>query len=194
MKIDDTVALIVVDVQNDFCPGGALPAAEGDAVVPVLNKYIRLFTSAGAPIYFTRDWHPPDHISFKERGGEWPPHCVQGSHGAEFHRDLLIPEGAEVKSTAVAKDKDAYSGFEDTDLAPRLREAGVRTLLVGGLATEYCVKETVLDALSEGFETFLLTDASRGIEVEPGDIRRAVDEMKSRGALELTLEELEAQD
>ncbi len=191
MRIDTSVALIVVDVQNDFCRGGALPVADGDAVVPVLNEYVRLFREAGAPIYFTRDWHPPDHISFREQGGIWPPHCVRGTHGAEFHPELAVPEGAEVISTAFREDRDAYSGFQDTDLAARLREAGAKTVLVGGLATDYCVKETVLDALSEGFKVYLLTDASKGVEVKPGDSRRAIDEMKARGALELKLGDLE---
>ncbi len=191
MRIDSTVALIVVDVQNDFCQGGALPVADGDAVVPVLNEYVRLFTEAGSPVYFTRDWHPPNHASFKEQGGIWPPHCVRGTHGAEFHPELRVPKEAEVISTAFLEDRDAYSGFQDTDLAARLREAGAQTVLVGGLATDYCVKETVLDALSEGFKVYLLIDASKGVEVKPGDSRRAIEEMKSRGAVELRLGDLE---
>jgi nicotinamidase/pyrazinamidase len=190
MRIDSTVALIVVDVQNDFCPDGAVPVADGEAVVTVLNEYVRLFTKAGAAVYFTRDWHPVDHISFKEQGGDWPPHCVRGTHGAEFHPELRVPVAAHVISKAERQDRDAYSGFQDTDLAVRLREARAETVLVGGLATDYCVKETVLDALSEGFKTYLLIDACKGVDVKPGDSRRAIEEMKARGALELKLDNL----
>jgi len=197
IKIDSHTALVVVDIQNDFCPGGALPVADGDKVVPVLNKYIQLFRSASAPIIYTRDWHPPDHSSFKAQGGPWPPHCVQGSEGAKFRSDLLQPAEGEVVSKADRKD-EAYSFFQGTDLAHRLRRlrfrlglrGGIKALFVGGLATDYCVKETVLDGLKLGFQVYYLDDASKGVNVNPADSQLAVKEMLSKGAEEITLSDL----
>ncbi|HYB67584.1 MAG TPA: isochorismatase family protein [Candidatus Acidoferrales bacterium] len=197
IKIDSHTALVVVDIQNDFCPGGALPVADGDKVVPVLNKYIQLFRSASAPIIYTRDWHPPDHSSFKAQGGPWPPHCVQGSEGAKFRSDLLQPAEGEIVSKADRKD-EAYSFFQGTDLAHRLRRlrfrlglrGGIKALFVGGLATDYCVKETVLDGLKLGFQVYYLDDASKGVNVNPADSQLAVKEMLSKGAEEITLSAL----
>ena len=197
IKIDSHTALVVVDIQNDFCPGGALPVADGDKVVPVLNKYIQLFRSASAPIIYTRDWHPPDHSSFKAQGGPWPPHCVQGSEGAKFRSDLLQPAEGEIVSKADRKD-EAYSFFQGTDLAHRLRRlrfrlglrGGIKALFVGGLATDYCVKETVLDGLKLGFQVYYLDDASKGVNVNPADSQVAVKEMVSKGAEEITLSDL----
>lgn len=188
-KVGKGDALIIVDVQVDFCPGGALPVPEGDKIVPVINEYIVKFSSAGALIVVTRDWHPPNHISFKTQGGPWPPHCVQGTKGAEFHPDLKLPAGTIIISKATDPMKEAYSGFEGTDLAERLREAGVRRVFVAGLATEYCVKATVLDALKYGFETFLLEDAVRGISL--GDVERAIKEMLEKGAKKIKLSDIE---
>lgn len=179
-------ALIVVDVQNDFCPGGALPVPQGDQVIPVLNSYLNKFAAADAPIYATRDWHPPDHVSFASQGGPWPSHCVQNTGGAEFHRDLQLPEGAIVVSKATYPTKEAYSGFDGTHLEASLQRRGVRRVFVGGLATDYCVKSTVLDARKRGFETVLLEDAIRGVDVKPGDSERAVDEMVENGAQKTT--------
>jgi nicotinamidase/pyrazinamidase len=189
LKIDGQTALVVVDVQNDFCPGGALPVKDGDQVVPVLNKYIEKFRLARAPIIFTRDWHPPDHNSFKEQGGPWPPHCVQNTHGARFHPDLMIPAEAEIMSKADEKD-EAYSFFQGTDMNNRLHERGIKRLLIGGLATDYCVRETVLDGLRNGFEVLLLQDASKGVDVKPGDSGRAVEEMVSKGAKAIDLKDV----
>lgn len=190
MTLDDKSALILVDVQNDFCPGGALAVKEGDAVVPVLNRYIHLFSEAGAPIYATRDWHPADHISFAEQGGIWPAHCVRESEGAAFHPALALPDSATLISKAQRQDEEAYSGFVGTDLAAHLRAQGIERLYVGGLATDYCVKSTVLDALREGFDTTFLADGSRGVEVNLGDIAAAEAEMSAAGAPTLTLDEL----
>jgi nicotinamidase/pyrazinamidase len=190
MKIDKHTALVVVDVQNDFCPGGALAVVDGDKVVQPLNRYIEKFRAAGAPIIYTRDWHPPDHNSFKAQGGPWPPHCVQGTDGARFHKDLLPPHEGEVVSKADKKD-EAYSFFQATDLAESLRKRGIKRLLVGGLATDYCVKETVLDGLREGFEVFHLDDASRGVNVKPDDSELALREMVSKGARRITMSDLE---
>jgi nicotinamidase/pyrazinamidase len=197
IKIDSHTALFVVDIQNDFCPGGALPVADGDKVVPVLNKYIQLFRSASAPIIYTRDWHPPDHSSFEAQGGPWPSHCVQGTEGAKFRSDLLPPTEGEIVSKANRKD-EAYSLFRGTDLAHRLRRlrfrvglrGGIRALFVGGLATDYCVKETVLDGLKLGFQVYYLDDASKGVNVNPDDSQLAVKEMLSKGAKKIALFDL----
>lgn len=189
IEINKQSALVVVDLQNDFCPGGALPVENGDKVVPVLNKYIEKFRKAGAPILFTRDWHPPDHSSFKAQGGPWPPHCVQNSEGAKFHNDLLIPPEGEIVSKADKKD-EAYSFFQGTDLAQKLKERGIKRLLVGGLATDYCVKETVLDGLKYGFEVFVLDDASKGVNVNPGDSDNALHLMVAEGAKRIRVQDI----
>jgi len=183
-------ALIIVDVQMDFCPGGALPVTEGDKVVPVLNDYIKTFSKAGALIVATRDWHPPNHLSFKEYGGIWPSHCIQGTDGAKFHPDLKLPRGTRIISKATVPEKEAYSGFDETGLGEMLKTMGVKRVFVGGLATDYCVKSTVLDAVKLGFETFLLEDAVRGVDVKPGDSERAIEEMLESGAKKITLSEL----
>jgi nicotinamidase/pyrazinamidase len=189
VPIDKQTVLVVVDIQNDFCPGGALAVKDGDKVVPLLNKYIEKFSQAGAPILFTRDWHPSDHSSFKAQGGPWPPHCVQNSEGARFHPDLIIPPDGEVVSKADKKD-EAYSFFKGTDLVERLKKRGIKRLLVGGLATDYCVKETVLDGLKHGFEVFHLDDASRGVNVNPHDSEDALQEMVTKGAKRIRLQDL----
>ncbi|HHH45403.1 MAG TPA: nicotinamidase [Thiotrichales bacterium] len=175
-------ALVIVDVQNDFLPGGQLPVPEGDAVIRPLNAWIRAFRAADLPIVATRDWHPADHCSFQARGGPWPPHCVAGTPGAEFAPGLRLPEDVIVISKATSPDRDAYSGFEGTDLAERLRELGVKRLFVGGLATDYCVLNTVLDALKEGFETLVITDAIRAVNVNPDDGDKALERMRNAGA------------
>ena len=191
VKIGKGDALIVVDVQRDFCPGGALPVPRGDEVIPVLNEYLERFRRAGAAIYATRDWHPPNHKSFREYGGEWPPHCIQGTEGAEFHPNLKLPSDTLIISKATEPDKEAYSGFEGTNLKEILESRGVKRVFVGGLATDYCVKSTVLDALKYGFEVFLLVDAVRGVDLQPGDSERAIEEMVRRGAKKITLSDLE---
>ncbi|MEK7280616.1 MAG: isochorismatase family protein, partial [Nitrospirota bacterium] len=140
-------ALIIVDVQNDFCPGGALPVIDGDKVVPVLNGYIKRFREEGAPVIATRDWHPNNHNSFKESGGIWPPHCVQGTLGAQFHPGLDLSGDVRIISKGASPKDEAYSGFQGTYLATELKKKGIQTLYIGGLATDYCVKHTVLDAL-----------------------------------------------
>jgi len=184
-------ALIIVDVQVDFCPGGALPVPEGDKIIPVLNEYIRKFSEAGALIVATRDWHPPNHVSFKNQGGLWPPHCIQGTEGAKFHPSLQLPKNVKIVSKAIDPFKEAYSGFEGTDLGDFLKKHGIKRVFVGGLATEYCVKYTVLDALKLGFETFLLEDAVKGIDAKPGDVERAVKEMLEKGARKISISDIE---
>ena len=190
VTIGKTTALIVVDVQRDFCPGGALPVPGGDKIVPVMNEYIKRFSAAHAPIIFTRDWHPLDHSSFKSQGGPWPPHCIQNTEGAKFHPSLLIPPEAEVVSKADKRD-EAYSFFQGTKLAQTLHRRGIETLLVGGLATDYCVKETVLDGLKEKFEVYHLDDASRGVNVNPGDSDRALQVMVARGSKRITIKQIQ---
>jgi nicotinamidase/pyrazinamidase len=180
-------ALIVVDVQNDFCPGGALAVPSGDRVVPVLNRYIEKFKNAERPVYATRDWHPEKTGHFTAFGGKWPPHCIQRTQGAEFHAELRLPEDAVIISKGTRPDEDSYSGFDGVDsqgtgLVDLLRRQGVNRLFVGGLATDYCVKHTVLDGLAEGFEVIFLEDGSRGVDLQPGDSERAVQEMTRAGA------------
>lgn len=190
-RVSNRTALIVVDVQNDFCPGGALPVPGGDAVVPVLNRYIQYFEAHHAPIIATRDWHPRKHCSFKPLGGIWPPHCLQDSPGAAFHSGLNLPQAAIIISKGTDPELEAYSGFQHTDLTERLRSLSVETVFVGGLATDYCVKSTVLDALKAGFKTVYLPDASRGVNVNPDDSVRAEQEMIQHGATSVTLTGLE---
>ncbi|BCX82225.1 nicotinamidase/pyrazinamidase [Methylomarinovum caldicuralii] len=190
IELQDHDALLIVDVQKDFLPGGALPVPEGDEVVPVLNRYIERFTRRGLPVFATRDWHPPNHCSFRDQGGPWPPHCVAGTKGAEFADGLRLPEDTVIVSKATGPEREAYSGFEGTDLAARLKDLGIRRLFVGGLATDYCVLNTVRDAIRHGFEVFLLTDAVRAVNVHPEDERKALEEMRRLGARFITLEAL----
>jgi len=176
-------ALLLVHLQNDFCPGGALAVAGGDQVIPVANACIRYFASEGFPIVATRDWHPENHCSFHAQGGPWPPHCVQGSRGAQFHPDLKMPPGTLIVSGATNPRKEAYSGFDGTSLEDRLEDLGAQTLFVLGLATDYCVKQTVLDACQRGFRVVVLEDGIRGIDAHPGDSHQALQEMQAAGAV-----------
>jgi len=185
------VALIVVDVQRDFCKGGALEVPNGDEVVEPLNRCISIFEERNLPIVFTRDWHPPDHISFKNRGGPWPPHCIMNTPGSEFHPKLKIPKVVILASKASERDKEAYSGFDGTGLELVLKKLNVKDVFVGGLATEYCVKNTVLDALNLGFNVFLLVDAIRGVNVHPDDSTIAIEEMKKAGVKIISTEDLD---
>jgi nicotinamidase/pyrazinamidase len=175
-------ALLVVDVQKDFLPGGALAVAQGDEVVAPLNAAIRAFERAGRPIYASRDWHPANHCSFRARGGPWPVHCVAGTRGAEFADALALPPSAVVISKADTVDVDAYSAFGGNDLAERLRRQGVRRVVIGGLTTDYCVVNSVLDARAAGFEVVVLADAIRAVNVQSGDGARALDAMRKAGA------------
>jgi nicotinamidase/pyrazinamidase len=170
-------ALIVVDVQNDFCPGGALAVEHGDEVVEPLNR----MAADADLVVATRDWHPPDHGSFDRKGGPWPVHCVQGTPGAELHPGLDRSAIDEVVDKGQDPATEGYSGFEGTRLAELLRERGVEKVDVGGLALDYCVKNTALDARREGFEVLVHLDATRAVNVEPGDDRRAVDELRDAG-------------
>ena len=165
-------ALIVVDVQNDFCPGGALAVARGDQVVAPLNKLIAEFLERGEPVFKSRDWHPEKTAHFTAYGGTWPVHCVQNTPGAEFHPQLIDDLHIRVISKGLG-DEDTYSAFDGTDLALQLRRLGIEEVWVGGLATDYCVKHTVLDGLKEGFRVKALEDAMRPVELKSGDGERA---------------------
>jgi nicotinamidase/pyrazinamidase len=182
-----TDALLIVDVQNDFCLGGALAVDGGDAVVPTLNLYANRFAARGAPIYASRDWHPQATRHFRDFGGAWPVHCVQGTAGAELHGNLELPAGATVVDKGQDPNEDAYSAFQartptGASLEDDLRRRGVERVFVGGLATDYCVKSTVLDALARGFRATLLVDASRGVNLKPHDSEDAIAEMVRAGA------------
>src|SRR6185295_10466164 len=174
-------ALIVVDVQNDFCPGGTLAVAHGDEVVEPLNEQIDEFLERGAPVYKSRDWHPTTTKHFEAYGGTWPVHCVQNTKGAQFHPALRDDPRINVISKGLG-DTDCYSAFDETDLASQLHEQGVKEVVVGGLATDYCVKNTVLDALKHGFKVKALTNAMRPVDLQPGDGDRAIEEMRAAGA------------
>src|SRR5512135_2451684 len=175
-------ALLVVDVQKDFLPGGALAVAHGDEVVAPLNAAIQAFERAGRPVYASRDWHPANHCSFKARGGPWPPHCVAGTRGAEFADGLALPPATVVISKADSADTDAYSAFGGNDLAAQLKRKGVRRVVIGGLTTDYCVVNTVLDARAAGFDVLVLAHAIRAVDVRPGDGARALEAMRKAGA------------
>ncbi|HYY97372.1 MAG TPA: bifunctional nicotinamidase/pyrazinamidase [Pyrinomonadaceae bacterium] len=179
-------ALIVVDVQNDFCPGGSLAVERGDEVVAPLNRLVEEFLARGEPVYKTRDWHPAETKHFAAYGGTWPVHCVRGTRGAEFHPALSDDPRVRVISKGTG-DEDSYSAFDGatfdgTALADSLRAEGVGEVWVGGLATDYCVKNTVLDALREGFKVRALSEAMRAVNLRPGDDARAVEEMRAAGA------------
>lgn len=188
-------ALLLVDVQNDFCPGGALAVPEGDRVVPILNRYIEEFHFLDLPIFASRDWHPPVTKHFKAYGGPWPPHCVRGTKGAQFHPELHLPKGTEIVSKGMDPDKDSYSAFQayasnGTDFATLLKAKRIKRLFVGGLATDYCVKQSVLDAIRHGIESVVLEDAIRGVEVNSGDSEKALQEMVAKGAQKIRLKQL----
>ena len=187
--------LLIVDVQNDFCPNGSLAVPEGDSIIPVLNKYIKIFSAGKLPIFASRDWHPKKTSHFKDFGGPWPEHCVQDSHGARFHPMLRLPENAIILSKGMDPETDCYSAFQavDTkgnDFAQLLKTFSIKELFVGGLATDYCVRWTVLDALKFGLRVFLLMDAIKGVNLREKDSESAVEEMVSLGAKKITIEKL----
>lgn len=175
-------ALIVVDVQNDFCPRGSLAVAHGDEVVAPLNKLMKEFLDRGEPVYKTRDWHPPKAKHFSDYGGTWPVHCVQNTHGAEFHPELLDDPRIRVISKGIDERADGYSGFDGTQLAKLLRDEGIDEVWVGGLATDYCVKETVIDARKEGFKVKALAEMMRPVNKNPDDGSKALEKMSAAGA------------
>jgi nicotinamidase/pyrazinamidase len=173
--------LLIVDVQKDFCPGGALPIEEGDLVVPVLNRWIEAARVARIPIYASRDWHPAHHMSFDEEGGQWPVHCLQDSDGARFHPDLSLPEDVVKITKGVRFDQDQNSAFDQTGFAAQLRRDGVQRLFVGGLALDVCVLASVMDAVKQGLAVHLLKDATRPVKPESG--KSAIEKMKKAGVI-----------
>lgn len=185
-------ALLIADIQNDFLPGGALGVAGGDEIVPVVLAYIRLFQGRGLPVFLTRDWHPPDHCSFRDRGGPWPVHCVAGSPGSLPPRGFETPPSAVIIYKAIDADDEAYSAFHNTSLQRHLKAIGVRRLFIGGLATDYCVLNTVKDARALGYETWVLADGMKPVNLRPDDGRHAEDEMVRSGARPVTLKDLAA--
>lgn len=186
--MDMTSALFIVDVQKDFCPGGSLAVSCGNDIIPVINRYIGKFRANNLPVLASRDWHPRNTVHFRTGGGIWPVHCVQNTEGSEFHPELALPEDTVIFSKGMNPDlDDAYSGFkavtETGQLFPDfLRTNGISRLYVCGIATDYCVKATVLDSLAGGFAVTLLKDAVCGVDINPGDCERALDEMAAAGA------------
>lgn len=189
-------ALLVVDLQNDFCLGGALAVPEGDKVVPVLNRYIAIFVKHRWPVFASRDWHPRLTRHFQEQGGSWPAHCVQGTPGARFHPGLCLPQDAVIISKGMDPESDSYSAFDGVDergmpFLRRLQGSGITELYVGGLATDYCVRHSVLEACRAQFKVYLLMDAVKGVNLAADDARKAVAEMAEAGAYQITLQEME---
>lgn len=188
VKLSVGDALVIVDMQNDFLPQGSLPVTMGDTIIPVINRYLALFHENGLPVFATRDWHPPDHCSFLQQGGPWPPHCIATTSGAAFHPEIEFPISTQIISKATKQEKDAYSAFTDTQFNTLLQTSGVRRLFIGGVATEYCVLNTVKDALQYHYATFVLEDATRAIK--PDDGSHALEEMKRLGATLIQYEDL----
>lgn len=176
-------ALVAVDVQRDFCPGGKLAVPEGDAVIAPLNHWIEKARPSGARVVASHDWHPPDHVSFTPQGGQWPVHCVQNTDGAAFHPDLHLPHNALIVAKGANPEFDQYSAFDHTGLAESLHQRGIERLWVGGLALDVCVKATVIDACRHGFETHLIRSATRPVNVQPDDDQRALEQMQNAGAI-----------
>jgi len=187
LKISNNDALIIADIQKDFLPGGALPIKEGDQIIPVLNEYTKMFNKASAKIIASRDWHPPKHISFTEQGGPWPPHCIHETEGAKFSPALKLPEGTTIVSKATDSGKEAYSVFDETGLGDQIKSWGVKRIFIGGLATDYCIVNSVLDARKMGFAVVVLVDATRGINMNPGDVDKALKTMSQASAAQVTL-------
>lgn len=188
-------ALLVVDAQNDFCPGGALAVPQGNKIIPNINKYIKIFSKNKLPIFVTRDWHPKKTAHFKKFGGVWPVHCIQNTEGAKFHPKLKLPKGAILLFKGMDPEKDSYSAFQAEDirgmvLPTLLNILGTKEIYIGGLATDYCVKFSSLDALKNGFKVGLLMDAIKGVDLNPGDSQRAIKEMMKNGAKKIDLKSI----
>jgi len=188
-------ALIIVDLQNDFLEGGALAVPEGNQIIAPLNNAIKIFQNQNLPVFLTRDWHPSNHCSFQEFGGPWPPHCVQDTPGAEITSDLQINENINIITKGTKFEPDEYSGFQGLDkdensFDTSLKQRGIKRVFIGGLATDYCVLFTVLDALNLGYEVYVLTVAIRAVNVKPDDGKRALEQMTGKGAKLTTTESL----
>ena len=175
-------ALIIVDVQNDFCDNGSLPVPNAEQIIPGINKIIEYFHSSFLPVYATRDWLPIDHCSFKSNGGLWPMHCVQQTKGSQIHPELLIDNRVTIIDKGADKDKEAYSGFDGTDFSQELRKKNISKVIITGLATDYCINWTTIGALNNGFSATVISDLIRGIDLKPGDCKNAINEMSKSGA------------
>jgi len=191
-------ALLVVDAQNDFCPGGALGVSGGDKIIPALNKYIKIFSKQNLPVFASRDWHPKKTVHFKKFGGVWPVHCVQDTKGAAFHPKLKLPKEAILLYKGMDPRKDSYSVFQAEDksgvgFAVLLKILGIEELYIGGLATDYCVKYSAIDALKEGFRVKILMDAVKGVNLKPSDSENVLKEIVEMGARQIRLKDLEEQ-
>ncbi|HEY3060500.1 MAG TPA: isochorismatase family protein [Chloroflexota bacterium] len=179
--------LLLVDPQNDFCPGGSLPVADGDKIMPVLNEWLTVAEQSDVPIFVSRDWHPPRTTHFAEFGGAWPAHCVAGTSGADFHPALELPASATIVSKGMGETEDAYSAFQARDgtgtpLATLLRARDVKNLYVMGLATDYCVKASAIGGIEDGFNVIVVKDGVRAVNIQPDDGDHAVEEMRAAGA------------
>lgn len=188
-------ALLVVDMQNDFCPGGALGVPEGDKIVPAINKYIKIFVKKKLPVFATRDWHPVRTKHFKDFGGIWPVHCLQNSRGAAFHPQLKLPKGAIFLYKGMDPRRDSYSAFQAEDiggapLAKLLNTFGIKEIYIAGLATDYCVRFTARDCLKHGFKVKILIDAIKGVNLKPQDSENAIKEITRLGAKKITLKDI----
>jgi len=181
-------ALLIVDMQNDFLPGGSLAIPDGDAIIPAINRYIELFVQAGATIFASRDFHPADHVSFKEQGGPWPSHCVAGTHGVEFHPALRLAKSTISIEKGKNAGKEAYSAMDDTPLAEILQQTGTKRVFVCGVATDYCVLASAKDLLAASYEVVLLSDGIKAVDVTPGDGDRAIAELTGLGATQTTID------
>jgi nicotinamidase/pyrazinamidase len=194
--MENKTALLIVDVQNDFCPGGALQIMNGDRVVEPVNRAVKYFVAAGLPILASRDWHPPETRHFSTSGGVWPVHCVRGTAGAEFHPDLHLPEETVVLSKGINPELDGYSAFDGVTgdgrtLSKLLRDLDVQRIYICGLATDYCVLCTTLEALRNGLHITVLTDAVAGVDIVPGESACAIEDMVKAGAQLSTVGELQ---
>jgi len=188
-------ALLIVDIQNDFCPGGALGVPEGDKIIPAINKYVKIFAKNKLPIFATRDWHPVRTEHFKEFGGVWPVHCISNTRGSAFHPDLKLTKDTALLYKGMGPEKDSYSSFDAEDssgikLAKILKRLGIKEIYIGGLATDYCVKYTAIDALKSGLKVKILTDAIQGVNLKPGDCENALNKIVKMGAKEIQLTDL----
>lgn len=176
-------ALLIIDVQNDFLPGGTLPVTDGNVIIPILNAVIKIFESFELPIFFSRDWHPDNHCSFRQNNGIWPNHCIQNTWGAEFASTLQIPKTANIISKATLPNKDSYSAFEATTLHSILKSAKIKRVFIGGLATDYCVLHTVRDACTLGYSVCVLEDGIKAVNLLEDDERNALKTMQDLGVV-----------
>ncbi len=188
IELSQNDALLLIDIQNDFLQGGNLAVPNGDQVIPVLNGYIEQFVNRQLPVFATRDWHPSNHSSFTRQGGPWPEHCIANSKGAEFATGLHLPASTDIISKGIDVEQDGYSGFVNPALKEQLDNAAARRLFIGGLATDYCVLNTVRDALDHHYRVLLLTDAIRAVNVRQQNGGNAINEMIQKGAIPITLD------